>query len=173
MSEQAKPPITEESHWELWAALKERGLLYRGDIPDGFIKGWEAREASPSSPSEAQEDQVIDWKREYENLSAQEIESQARLRERLAAMLGVEAHPIGPDNLSGSLLDQIEARLSGSFSEEAIDAAAKAMWEKHDDHMPWRKWEEAAWNVREGYREDVRLALSAAADIEREGNSDP
>lgn len=34
--------ITEETHPALWAALKERNLLYLGDRPGGFIEGWTA-----------------------------------------------------------------------------------------------------------------------------------
>lgn len=47
--------------------------------------------------------------------------------------------------------------------QQAIESAARALWEEQDDHMPWRKWDEVEnGRKREYFIDSAVVALAAA-----------
>ena len=101
------------------------------------------------------------WKGECERMAGLQNESDQKLRERLCKMLGVDAFPVGPENLTGSLLDKIESALAavseGERENEPVreTPAVQPSGVTGDDEtaLTADEWE----RVEDGFREWVGL----------------
>ena len=103
--------------------------LYRSEVAE-FVNGSavDSRSGSPAIDAGGEEGWHIDWRTEYENMVSLDCETRQKLRERLAKMLGVEAHPVGPENLSGTLLDRIESSLAARHAATSRRPPAAPPW---------------------------------------------